>query len=488
MSRLPIVVLHGYSDRASSFHGWRAILREMGYDARSIHLGDYVSQSNEITIKDIAEGFDRALREEAGLDAEEPFDALVHSTGGLVIREWLVTYGSRRKRLKRLVALAPANFGSPLAHRGQSWLASAFKGKGELGPDFMETGHLVLSGLELGSSYTWDLAERDLLGPKPAPGEPSKPSPDEMEPIFGESEDSPFPFVLIGLDDYGPFKRVFIDEPGTDGTVRWAGAAMNSRKIEVDLTREPGESKGGWFKPAEWHNIDIPLVLLPGLNHGTIVSAPSEQLIEMVRDALRVENMDQYRAWSESYSTLVGDRLERVGADRWQQFVVRVIDERGDPVPDYYLEFAENGELIKDFSLDVHPFMGDESFRCFHVNLSKLKPEQRTALELRLVARSGTELVAYHGAGSQVFTRGGARKQAPEGDPAWDACLDMTSLLDDEKVKLFFPYTTTLLQVRLNREPMPPTGVSHVLRFAGADDSKGWIRRWLRRLRPGSRR
>lgn len=455
MSRLPIVVLHGYSDHARSFRRWREVLVGMGYDARSIHLGDYVSQSNEITIKDIAEGFDRALREEAGLSADEPFDALVHSTGGLVIREWLATYGSRRRRLKRLVALAPANFGSPLAHRGQSWLSSIFKGNREvLGPDFMETGHRVLSGLELGSSYTWDLAHRDLLGEKP---------------VFDETDNSPFPFVLIGLKDYGRIKRLFIGDPGSDGTVRWAGAAMNSRKIEVDLTREPGEDADGWFKPAPWRNIDIPFTLVPELNHGTILRDPSGELVEMVLKALEVGDMDQYRAWAESYSTLREDRLEEAKEHHWQQFVIRVVDERGDPVPDYYLELAANDEILEDFSLDVHPFMKDESFRCFHVNLAKLKLEERTTLELRLAARSGTELVAYHGAGSEVFTRGGELKEPVEDDPAWDARLDMTSLLHDDEVKFFFPFTTTLVQIRLNREPMPPIGVSKVLRFGGSD-------------------
>lgn len=450
MSRLPIVLLHGYSADQASFRPWREILAGAGYDPTTIHLGDYVSLSNEITIKDIAEGFDRALREEAGLKDGEPFDAIVHSTGGLVIREWLATYGSRQRRLKRLVALAPANFGSPLAHRGQSWLSAVFKGERELGPDFMETGHRVLSGLELGSRYTWELAHRDLLG---------------GEPVFDWSADSPYPFVLIGQEDYGTLKRLFVGDPGSDGTVRWAGAAMNTRKIEIDLTREPGQAEGGWFKPLEWRCVDVPFVLVPDLNHGTIVSRPSEQLVEMVLKALGVEDADGYRGWAEAYSTLADGRLEEVDKERWQQFVVRVVDERGDPVPDYYIEFAEDGNILEDFSMDVHPFLEDESFRCFHVNLSKLKPEERTSLELRLAARSGTELVAYHGIGSDLFTRGGELKPAAEDDPAWDARLDVTPLLNDERVKFFFPYTTTLVEIRLNREPMPATGVNRVLRF-----------------------
>lgn len=450
MSRLPIVLLHGYSADQESFHRWREILAGAGYDPTTIHLGDYVSLSNEITIKDIAEGFDRALREEAGLKSNEPFDAIVHSTGGLVIREWLATYGSRQRRLKRLVALAPANFGSPLAHRGQSWLASVFKGNRVPGPDFMETGHRVLSGLELGSSYTWRLAERDLLG---------------EEPVFDESPDSPYPFVLIGLKDYGRLKRLVLNEPGSDGTVRWAGASMSTRKIEIDLTREPGEGGDGSYDFAKWSNAEIPFALLPDLNHGTIVSAPSEELVEMVLEALKVESRRQYRAWAKAYSTMAADRLDKLEEKRWQQIVVRVVDERGDPVPDYYIEFAADGKILKDFSTDVHPFAGDESFRCFHVNLSKLQPSQRESLELRVVARSGTELVAYHGAGSEVFTRDSEPRPQDESKLSWDARYELTPLLRHRKVKLFFPYTTTLVEIKLNREPMPATGVNRVLRF-----------------------
>ncbi len=155
MPRLPIVLVHGYSDMGASFRTWRDLLQARGYDATTIHIGNYVSLSNEVTIKDIAEGFDRALRERAGLKPDEPFDAIVHSTGMLVVREWLVAYASRNERLKHLVGLAPATFGSPMAHKGRSWLGAIFKGGKEPGPDFMEAGDLVLAGLELGSRYTW---------------------------------------------------------------------------------------------------------------------------------------------------------------------------------------------------------------------------------------------------------------------------------------------------------------------------------------------
>src|SRR5438132_764019 len=71
--------------------------------------------TNEITIKDIAEGFDRAIKTHPRIDKDQPFDAIVHSTGMLVLRSWLATNPIGRKRLKHLIGLAPATFGSPLA-------------------------------------------------------------------------------------------------------------------------------------------------------------------------------------------------------------------------------------------------------------------------------------------------------------------------------------------------------------------------------------
>ena len=61
MPSRPIVLVHGYSDNGESFEAWRQALTRRGYDATTLHLGNYVSLSNEITIKDIAEAFERAL-------------------------------------------------------------------------------------------------------------------------------------------------------------------------------------------------------------------------------------------------------------------------------------------------------------------------------------------------------------------------------------------------------------------------------------------
>jgi pimeloyl-ACP methyl ester carboxylesterase len=165
---LPLVLIHGYSDSGASFRTWREQLRSgnPAWQGDEISTCSYQSLTDEVTIKDLADGLDRALRAKFG-DDTQPFDAIVHSTGVLVIREWFARDRRRLSRLKHLVALAPATFGSPLARQGRSWLGAIFKGQKHLGPDFLAAGDAILDGLELASPYTWELAGRDISATRP---------------------------------------------------------------------------------------------------------------------------------------------------------------------------------------------------------------------------------------------------------------------------------------------------------------------------------
>lgn len=440
-----VVLVHGYSDSGASFDRWREALFQRGYNVTEIHTCSYESLSNEITIKDIAEGFDRALRIRAGLKDNEPFDAIVHSTGMLVIRAWLTAYNKRLSRLNRLIGLAPATFGSPLAHKGRSWLGAIFKGNPIPGPDFMEAGDLVLDGLELGSRFTWDLAETDLVG---------------GDTYYGEKKTTPYVFVFCGNKGYGGLKS-FISEPGTDGTVRWAGCALNSRKITIDLTRDPAKPDGtGRIKIPPFCNLDIPLVLVKGLNHGTIIEKPTDDLIDMVDRALQVSSKTAFDTWHRDFAAKSAEAAD--GVDRWQQIVVRALDERGDPITDYNIQLftrveGKNGKVAEDisgFDLEVHTYSGDKSLRCFHVNLTKLKPERFKNLWMRVIASSGTRFVGYHGYGSEKADMNMTRI-----DPAgkWDAEIEFSQDLlgSGAGMQFFYPYTTTLVEIRMNREPIP---------------------------------
>ncbi len=115
-------------------------MKSLGIDVNYIDICSYISLNNEITIKDIAEGLDRAFCFDSQLNAKcdmqtRPIDVIVHSTGMLVLRSWLINYGtddragnSRLSRLKHLIGIAPATWGSPQAHKGRTWLGAMVKG------------------------------------------------------------------------------------------------------------------------------------------------------------------------------------------------------------------------------------------------------------------------------------------------------------------------------------------------------------------------
>src|SRR5271167_2322753 len=97
----PVVFVHGYSDKGASWAAWREVLRRrLGLNDADMRTCTYVSLNNEVTIKDLAEAFDRALATQGGLDPDAPFDAMVHSTGMLVVRSRLAADPLRGKRLK----------------------------------------------------------------------------------------------------------------------------------------------------------------------------------------------------------------------------------------------------------------------------------------------------------------------------------------------------------------------------------------------------
>ena len=450
MARLPLVLIHGYSDHGASFEPWRRALVDRGYDVSSIHVGNYRSLTNEVTIKDVAEGLDRALRIRAGLAADEPFDAIVHSTGMLVIRAWLTAYARRRDRLKHLIGLAPATFGSPLAHKGRSWLGALFKGTRERGPDFMEAGDRILDALELGSRFTWDLAHLDLLGD---------------EPFYGPTRSTPFVFVFCGTRGYSGL-RGLMNEPGSDGTVRWAGCPLNTRKVILDLTLDPlRPGSEDRVSIAEWRNADIDLTPIAGANHGTILERPKGDLLEMVDGALRVTSAAGFAQWKREAQRRT--KAARESVEEWQQFVFRAVDERGDPIPDYNVQLftrdARGGiRDLRDFDLSVHVYSSDPSLRCFHVNLSRLRRARLPNLWLRVIASSGSQLVGYHGYGSEKAIDSADRRDS---GAKWDGELDLSELVGDAKVKFFYPFTTTLVELKLNREPLPLTGKNEVAWF-----------------------
>lgn len=433
MPNYPVVLVHGYSDAGRSFAAWGERLRAAGHDVREVRVGNWRSLANEVSLEDVAEGFQRALEEKGGLAPGARFSAIVHSTGTLVLRAWLAADPARRTRLQHLIGLAPANWGSPLAHKGRSFLGMLAKGNRDFGEDFLEVGDRVLDALELGSRFTWDLAHRDLLG---------------AHAWYANGSEAPWAYVICGTGAYGWPRRMFADPPGSDGVVRWCGSALDVRKLTIDLSRRalaPVTVQGERLR-------DVPLAFVPDRHHGAVLSKPTGDLARMVLDALAVRDADADAAWRDRW----------VGAHRpteaWQQFVVRLRDERGQGIADYNVQLeATYGsgarETLVDFASDVHPYRRDPSYRAFHVRLRDVKRTRITSLRLKVLARTNTTHVGYRGGGGDAVD-------------GWDGALDLSRFGPQGEVKLFWPFTTTLVEVVLDREPRPYTGPNEVFWFA----------------------
>jgi hypothetical protein len=482
----PLVLIHGYSAEGKDFDNLKQALVARGIDSKDIDICNYISLNNEITIKDIAEGLDRAFRmhQVFGNETQE-FDAIVHSTGMLVLRAWLANAGppatnTRLKRLKHLVGLAPATWGSPQAHKGRTWLGAMVKGNRQLGPDFMNAGDRVLEGLELGSKFTWDLAHLDLLGPVP---------------FYDNGPDSPYLAVFIGNTPYDGLASV-ANDPGTDGTVRWSGCGLNARKITIDLTRIPVANASRLaITPWASHRLDIPMIAVEGRNHGSLVSDPEPGMVDLVTAFLKVgspgaETHDAWLARAQKYGEAAREKMKTnpgakaaplqgdvkkffghlFGAsgvtewEGWQQFVVFACDERGDGVNDYMIEVLTQQPdgtwaPFDAMSTDVHAYGPDSSYRCFHVLLPAGLSGGGVKLRARINASTGTELLAYQGYGSESKQLGATAEPVE---------IDLDDL-GQGNGSMFCPFTTTMIQIVLNREPLPLDKVSRLLTFLEDD-------------------
>jgi pimeloyl-ACP methyl ester carboxylesterase len=451
----PIILLHGYASDGEAFSTFRDVLQQSGRAVTDIFIGNYVTLNNEITVDDIAEGFNYSLR--ANNLFGKPFDAIVHSTGMLVMRAWLTAPNalvSRKGLLKRLIALAPATFGSPIAAKGRSLLGRIFIGSKEPGPDFLVSGNLVLSNLELGSEYTWNLAHKDMID----------------EQYYGPDKSTPYVFVFDGTSDYGTLAEIFDadDQKGSDGVVRWSGVALNTRKITLDLSHP--ENQVQW---SDWSGIDIPIIPIAGVNHNQILAKPPQGLVDLVLKALTVDSEQSFKQFHEvdvANTQVVKDGRAKIDADPWQQFVVHARDSHGNAVVDYAVSIVatQDGQYLGElgnFEEDVHPFAADPSYRCFHVNLKDYEQNlQGKKLAIRIVASTGTDMVGYQGYGSG-YTTGLEPTIGP-------VDIDISRYQDQNpgQPSLFCPFTTTLVEIILNRAPMPQTGKTtlEIFGFIGA--------------------
>lgn len=226
----PILLIHGYSAESRG-SGATAITRIYGalparlrarYGAGRIlelNVSRYITLEDGLTLNDLSRALDRALRETMPALLESRFDVIIHSTGALVVRNWLRRFSPRPSPIDRLIYLAGAHFGSGWAHvgRGQlaKWGRQVFQGGAERGIQ-------VLDALELGAGETIDL-HRAFLPPE-----------NSLYRRYRVRE-----FAVIGsqvLNAWLPVPVRYAHEDGSDGVVRVAAGNPNWNYVALTPT------------------------------------------------------------------------------------------------------------------------------------------------------------------------------------------------------------------------------------------------------------
>jgi hypothetical protein len=389
-----VLIVHGWSDSSKSFQDLNDFLVAHGYDTKQIWLTDYISMEDDVRIGDVVKRMQAVI--DAALTSRQmtaPFDMIVHSTGALVARDWLSRYyaDGANAPVKRLLMLAPANFGSRLASLGKSMLGRVVKGWN----NWFQTGTEMLNALELASSYQWELARRDLLD---ASGTGSGPY--GLEKVW--------PFVIVGTRGFSDMLREMVNENGSDGTVRAAAANLNAIGLTIDFATNPADPR-----VIPWHarsGARFPFAVLPDRNHASIhepaeasgaADELSDRLGTLILNALRCDTGAAYskiEADWDDISEATADLSRDVDGDdnvlrgfkvdppkgqalhQYMQIVVRVRDDQGYPVDDYFLEFFSPDQAGSADAVyfhqkvldDVHVNGVDASRRCLFVDRTDL--------------------------------------------------------------------------------------------------------------------
>lgn len=272
-----------------------------------------------------------------------------------------------------------------------------------------ETGEEMLYALELGSRFQWELAEADLLVvPGSSAGRTQFYGPDHVRP-----------FVIVGTHPYPGLAEKLTNENGSDGTVRVAAANLNTQGITIDFSGAPehllSPKLSSWEKRSG-ESDEFPLAVLPDRTHGNIIQ-PNEpglgnkqnthdRLGQLIVQALSVNTASQYAKVRDDWRAVTAEIRELAGFTEaaqtnrdsffkksgtpaeyfheYYQVNVRVEDEFGEPIPDYFLSFMPKQKqhwysLKKSFSPsgvffhkevleDVHVHRRDRSHRSLFID------------------------------------------------------------------------------------------------------------------------
>ncbi len=321
---------------------------------------------------------------------------------------WVDTVFTRRGKkppIQNLVMLAPANFGSPLAHKGRAIYGRVIKGF-NAGKRF-QTGEKILRALEMASPYSWHLAERDRLLKNPFGGTGIRTT------------------VIVGNTGYRGISSL-ANELGSDGTVYVSTANLDCAAVEIRFPAGDRAPKASAIRTARNPSA---FVVLDGFNHSAVALKEPDhpdnaQLLSFILDALALRSASEYAQWRERCDAHTARVMARHADDTeahrhgFQNTVFRVRDDQGFDVQDYVIEFysdTEKGnddrlaeEINKKALVKVHVNKENPAYRAFmfdcHVLHSLLRASGET-LKLSLSAlpdlQEARNLVGYRSFGTR---------------------------------------------------------------------------------------
>ncbi|MBB5207321.1 esterase/lipase family protein [Chiayiivirga flava] len=405
-----IVILHGWSDASTSFEPLARTLAELGLrsQVRRIFLGDYVSMDDDVTFDDIVVAMQRAWREAKLPTGARSVDLVVHSTGALVARYWMTRFfRPDTNPIHRLLMLAPANFGSPHAHKGLSFLGRVVKGY--KAKRLFHTGRQILRGLEMASAFTWDLARTDRFDPK--------------QRWYGR--DRVLATVLVGTKGYSGIAAA-ANTPGSDGTVLVSTANLDPSYMRFDFATTPEAPTLEILSP----NGATAFCRIPRENHSTIArkdgNFANPVTPTLIAAALTVDDAGFDAHLAELSRINAEHRREEAATPYthgYQNTVFRVDDNHGAMVPDYFIEaFARTADdrdedaavtakIQNDIIASVQINQVFSSFRAIKINCDRLQTlliDRNRPLNLRITASPefgetgsvGYNTLDYHATGS----------------------------------------------------------------------------------------
>lgn len=386
----PLLIIHGWSDEADSFVTLASAIESASErTVLSVYLGNYVSLDDDVRMHDLVNGLQRAWTQQNLPSQAKSIDVIVHSTGGLIIRDWMASHFTckgLKPPVNNLVMLAPANFGSPLAHKGRALYGRVIKGFNS--KKRFQTGAHILKALEMASPYSWDLAQRDRFI-------------DNAMTVSGVRTT-----VIVGNTGYSGISSL-ANELGSDGTVYVATSNLNCGAIEVSF---PAGDRRPQFNAIRSSRGEIAFLVMDDFNHSSIAHKDAKHtendvLLGFILQALNISNTENFKQWIRTCSDHTAAVLAIHDDDNdshkhgFQNTVFRVRDDQGYEIQDYVIEFyndtakGDDDRLAERFNKEavvkVHAHKDNASYRSFMIDCSALYriiAEQNQVLNISISA------------------------------------------------------------------------------------------------------